>query len=357
MEFWDKEYFGNSVLNYLIFLGVLIACIAVIRIVGRMVTKGIAARNEKANSAYGELVVSAVRHYLLPVAYFAAFYFCTKLLTLNDTLSNVVAKVSTLFGIVMGAVFLSSIAVYFFGKMQRGKDESGALAIKWLTSIAKILIWAIALILFLDNLGVKITSLVTGLGIGGIAIAFAAQSVLTDIFCFFTIFFDKPFELGDFIIAGEQMGTVEHIGVKTTRLRALNGEQLVCSNADLTGSRIRNYKTMQQRRVVFTLGVTYDTPYAMLKEIPGLLKRIIEGVEGVTFGRAHFSSYAAYSLNFEVVYYVLSSDYDRYMDLNQQINFRIKEEFENLGVDFAFPTQSIQLSSPANAPGKGNGNG
>ena len=109
---------------------------------------------------------------------------------------------------------------------------------------------------------------------------------------------------------------------------------------------------MQQRRVVFTLGVTYDTPYGKLKEIPDLLKTIIESVEGVTFGRAHFSAYAAYSLNFEVVYYVLSSDYDQYMDLNQQINFKIKESFERLGVEFAFPTQSIQLTSPANAPGE-----
>jgi len=350
MELWNQEYFGNSVLRYAVFLGALIVCVVLIHIIGRLVVRGITAKNEKLNNAYGEAIVTAVKHYLLPIAYFAAFYFCTTLLTLNDALSNVVATISTLFAIVLGAIFFSSLAAYFFGKMQRGKDESGALAIKWLTSIAKVLIWAIALILFLDNLGVKITSLVTGLGIGGIAIAFAAQSVLTDIFCFFTIFFDKPFELGDFIIAGEQMGTVEHIGVKTTRLRALNGEELIFSNADLTSSRIRNFKTMQQRRIVFTLGVTYDTPYDKLKEIPGLLKTIIEGVEDVTFGRAHFSAYASYSLNFEVVYYVLSSDYDRYMDLNEQINFKIKEEFERLGVEFAFPTQSILLSSPADAP-------
>ena len=254
MELLYQEYFGNSILKYIIFIGVLIACIVVIRIIGRMITRGIAARNEKTNSAYGELVISAVKHYLLPIAYFAAFYFCTNLLTLDDTLTDVVAKVSTLFGIIMGAIFLSSIAVYSLGKIQREKDESGALAIKWLTSIAKILIWAIALILFLDNLGVKITSLVTGLGVGGIAIAFAAQSVLTDIFCFFTIFFDKPFELGDFIIAGEQTGTVEHIGVKTTRLRALNGEQLIFSNADLTSSRIRNYKTHAAAQGRFYVG-------------------------------------------------------------------------------------------------------
>ncbi len=144
-------------------------------------------------------------------------------------------------------------------------------------------------------------------------------------FCFFTIFFDKPFEIGDFIIAGEQMGTVEHIGVKTTRLRALSGEQLVFSNSDLTGSRIRNYKSMQQRRVVFTLGLTYDTPVETLRRIPGVVKEIVEGEQDTQFGRAHFASYGAYSLNYEIVYFVLSSDYDKYMDVNEQINLKIKE--------------------------------
>ncbi|NLI55091.1 MAG: mechanosensitive ion channel family protein, partial [Clostridiales bacterium] len=225
------------------------------------------------------------------------------------------------------------------------KDESGQLAVKWMARIAKILIWALALILFLDNIGVKITSLVTGLGIGGVAIAFAAQNVLTDIFCFFTIFFDKPFELGDFIIAGDHMGTVEHIGVKTTRLRALGGEQLVVSNADLTGSRIRNFKTMQQRRVLFTLGVTYNTPSEKLRKIPEMIKQVVEETENATFSRAHFAAYGAYSLNIEIVYYVLTSDYDQYMDINQRINFGIMEGFERLGVSFAFPTTTVQVES------------
>ena len=215
--------------------------------------------------------------------------------------------------------------------------------------MVELVIWSIALILFLDNIGIQITSLVTGLGIGGVALAFAAQAILVDLFCSFTIFFDKPFEIGDFIIVGDQMGTVEYIGMKTTRLRALSGEQLVLANSDLTKSRIQNYKTMAERRVLFKLGVTYDTALAKLKEIPGVIKNIISNVPQTRFGRAHFCAYGAYSLDYEIVYYVLSSDFDIYMDINQEIYFQIKEEFEHRGIEFAFPTQTVQMYNQAKA--------
>jgi small-conductance mechanosensitive channel len=354
MEFLALEFWGNTIQSYIFFFAAMIALFVAVHFVGKLAGKAVAAKHVKTDAARAEAVSVAVKRYLLPILYFSAFYLCTKILTLTDMLQKILTAVSTLFAIVLGAVFLSSLAGFFFNRMHHGKDESGELAVKWMTTIAKILIWGLGLVLFLDNIGVKVTSLVTGLGIGGVAIAFAAQSVLTDIFCFFTIFFDKPFEIGDFIIAGEQMGTVEHIGVKTTRLRALSGEQLVFSNADLTGSRIRNYKTMEQRRIVFTLGVTYDTPAEKLRRIPGLIQEIVESVEDVSFGRAHFSSYGPYSLNFEIVYFVLSSDYDRYMDINQQVNLKIKEAFERLGVEFAFPTQSILLEgAPSESKLKG----
>ena len=249
-------------------------------------------------------------------------------------------------------MFISSVSIFLSSKYLESKinDASNKLALKWMTGIVKTVIWGVALLLFLDNVGVKINSLITGIGIGGIAIAFAAQAILTDVFCFFTIFFDRPFEIGDFIITGEQMGTVEHIGVKTTRLRALSGEQLVFSNTDLTSSRISNYKTMEQRRVLFTIGVTYETAYDKLKEIPELIKSIVSNVPDTTFGRAHFFSYGAYSLNFEIAYYILSGDYDKYMDINQEINFRIKEEFDKRRIEFAFPTQTLQLSSIISSP-------
>ena len=343
MEFLNYVFWNNTVLDYLVFLGVLALGAVVIFMLGRMALRRIAAYYEATQSPYAQLTLSGIKQYLLPTAYFTLFYICTRTLVLNEKLAKIVRGVSVLFAIVMGAIFFASLAALFFTKLGKGKGDSASLAIKWLIRLSKGVIWGIALILFLDNIGVKITSLVTGLGIGGVAIAFAAQSALSDIFCFFTIFFDKPFEIGDFIIAGDHMGTVEHIGVKTTRLRAIGGEQLIVSNADLTGSRIRNYKTMQQRRVSFTLGITYDTPTEKLKAIPQLIQTIVEETEDATFARAHFASFGSYSLNFEVVYFVQSADYDRYMDINQRINLAIKDGFEKLGISFAFPTSIVQM--------------
>lgn len=348
MDFLDRVFWNNTVLEYGYFFGALVLGFVLIFVLGRVALRRVAAHHDKTQSPYALFVLSGIKQYLLPIAYFTLFYTCTRMLTLHEKLQRVVLGISVLFSIVMGAMFLSALAALFFTKLGKSKGDSASLAIKWLIRLAKIAIWGIALILFLDNIGVKITSLVTGIGIGGIALAFAAQSALTDIFCFFTIFFDKPFEIGDFIIAGEHMGTVEHIGVKTTRLRAIGGEQLIASNADLTGSRIRNYKTMQQRRVSFTLGVMYDTPSDTLKKIPALIQSIVEETEDATFSRAHFASFGAYSLNFEVVYFVQSADYERYMEINQRINLAIKDGFERLGVSFAFPTTTVQMVNQKN---------
>ena len=348
MDFLDRVFWNNTVLEYGYFFGALVLGFVLIFVLGRVALRRVAAHHDKTQSPYALFVLSGIKQYLLPIAYFALFYTCTRMLTLHEKLQRVVLGISVLFSIVMGSMFLSALAALFFTKLGKSKGDGASLAIKWLIRLAKIAIWGIALILFLDNIGVKITSLVTGIGIGGIALAFAAQSALTDIFCFFTIFFDKPFEIGDFIIAGEHMGTVEHIGVKTTRLRAIGGEQLIASNADLTGSRIRNYKTMQQRRVSFTLGVMYDTPSDTLKKIPALIQSIVEETEDATFSRAHFASFGAYSLNCEVVSFVLSGDYDRYMEINQRINLAIKDGFERLGVSFAFPTTTVQMVNQKN---------
>ena len=343
MEFLARVFWNNTVLDYIVFFGVLALGVGVIFALGKITLGRIAKHQEKTQSPYALLVLSGVKQYVLPTAYFTLFYACTKMLVLNVTLGKIVGWCSMVFAVVMGAQFFASLTTFFFTKLGKGKGDGTSLAIKWLIRISKIAIWGVALILLLDNFGVKITSLVTGLGIGGVALAFAAQSALTDIFCFFTIFFDKPFEIGDFIIAGDHMGTVEHIGVKTTRLRAIGGEQLIASNTDLTSSRIRNYKTMQQRRVIFTLAVTYETPSETLKQIPLMIQKIVEETEDATFSRAHFSAFGAYSLNFEEVYFVLSGDYDRYMDINQRINLGIKDGFESLGVSFALPMSMVQV--------------
>ena len=230
-------------------------------------------------------------------------------------------------------------------KVALEEDKAVAGSIGIIRFLARVLIWALVLLLTLDNLGVDITALVAGLGIGGIAVALALQNVLGDLLASLSIALDQPFVLGDFVIVGEHMGTIEYIGIKSTRLRSLTGEQIVMSNADLLASRLRNYGRMKERRVVFTIGVTYDTPREKLREIAPLIRRIVEEREGVRFDRAHFAKYGPYSLDFEVVYHVLSPDFGRYMDVQQDVNFRIHEAFEALGVEFAYPTQVLRFAA------------
>jgi small-conductance mechanosensitive channel len=225
--------------------------------------------------------------------------------------------------------------------LKKEVDETKKRDVKGIVPIIKVVIWSIGIIFLLDNLGFKINTVIAGLGIGGIAVALAAQALLGDLFSYFSILFDRPFEIGDFIIVGDYLGTIEHIGIKTTRIRSLSGEQLVFSNTDLTNSRVRNYKRMQKRRVVFQLGVTYQTTLQQVKEIPQIITDVIKNVNDTVFDRAHFSSYGDFSLNFETVYNVLSSDYNKYMDIQQEINFAIKEEFEKRGIEFAYPTQTL----------------
>jgi len=207
----------------------------------------------------------------------------------------------------------------------------------------KITIWTIAVIVLLDNFGIEVSALVAGLGIGGIAIALAAQNILGDLFSYFIIYFDKPFEIGDFLIIDDYLGSIENIGIKTTRIRSLGGEELIFSNTDLVNSRIRNYKRMRKRRVLFRFGVIYQTSLEQLKEIPSIITEIVKQISGATLDRAHFSSYGDFSLDFEVVYYVNGRDYNKYMDIQQEINFKIKEEFEKRGIEFAYPTQTLFL--------------
>ena len=193
--------------------------------------------------------------------------------------------------------------------------------------------------LLLDNLGFDISAVVASLGIGGVAIALASQGILQDLFSYFSILLDRPFELGDFIIVGDYLGTVEYVGIKTTRLRSISGEEIVIANTDLTGSRIRNFKRMRQRRIVFKFGVVYETSADLLAKIPVIIKEIINHTEHATFDRAHFSGYGEYSLDFEVVYFINTSDYNVYMNAQQQINLAVKAKFARHNIEFAYPTQ------------------
>lgn len=233
-----------------------------------------------------------------------------------------------------------------YEKRRAQEDVSAVMSMSVLTIVAKLVLWSMVLLLSLDNVGVDVTALVAGLGIGGVAVALAAQNVLGDLFASLSIVLDKPFVLGDFLIVGDHLGAVEKIGLKTTRVRSLSGEQLIFSNNDLLTSRIRNYGRMFERRVVFKIGVTYQTPRDKLKSIPGIIREAVEalGEDTVRFDRSHFQSYGDFALSFETVYYVLDPDYNLYMDCQQSINLRIHERFEAEGIEFAYPTQTLFLA-------------
>ena len=226
------------------------------------------------------------------------------------------------------------------------KEKQNAIdtsAIDTLSKVAKTALWIIAAVLLLSNLGYNVSTLIAGLGIGGIAIAFALQNILSDIFSSFSIYFDKPFQSGDFIIVGDDMGVVERIGIKSTRLRTLQGEELVLSNKELTSARVHNFKKLRKRRVVFMFGVTYETSSAKLQKIPALVREICAGVKNVAFDRAHFKNFGDFSLNYEVVYYLESGDYNEYMNVQQTINLALKERFEKEKIEFAYPTQVLYM--------------
>jgi small-conductance mechanosensitive channel len=207
----------------------------------------------------------------------------------------------------------------------------------------RIVIWSIMLLSILANLGVDITALVASLGVGGIAVALAVQTLLSDLFASLSIGVDKPFEIGDFVVFGDVAGNIEHIGLKTTRIRSLSGEQIVCSNADLLRQTLHNYKRMENRRIAFKFGITYDTPAEKVREVSRLVASIIAAVPDTRFDRAHFQAFAEYQLTFEVVYFVLSSDYNKYMDIQQEINLGLLQGLRDLHVQFAFPTRSVEF--------------
>ena len=222
--------------------------------------------------------------------------------------------------------------------------------LKPLLSLIKFIFWIIGIIFLMANLNIDVSTALAGLGVGGIAVAIAAQGILGDLFSYLVIFFDKPFELGDFIVFNDKSGVVERIGIKSVRIRVLSGELMIIANSDLTAARVHNYKQMLRRRVVFKIGVVYETPADKVEKIPTIIKDIIASVqtiEGVTCDRSHFSAFGDFSLNFETVYYVPTNDYALYMDTQQEIYLKLFRAFKKEGIGFAYPTQLVYTKSGA----------
>jgi small-conductance mechanosensitive channel len=244
------------------------------------------------------------------------------------------------------AIWTDVVIVLFLERYMKRRLETDAASVTMMSALAflgRVVAWTAAVLLILENQGAQINSLVAGLGIGGVAVALAAQNVLGDLFAALSIVLDRPFILGDFIAVDDFLGSIEHIGLKTTRLRSLSGEQLIFSNADLLHGRIRNYKRMYERRIQFSFGVEYGTSHDKLAALPGTVREAITAQQRTRFDRAHFKAFGDSSLLFEVVYYVLSPDYNLYMDIQQAINLTLVRRLAEDGIEFAFPTQTLYV--------------
>ncbi len=238
---------------------------------------------------------------------------------------------------------------YFSRHGTSGTFQASALATLSLWG-GRVLLWAVVLLAMLSNVGVNITAFVASLGVGGIAVALAVQNILGDVFASLSIAVDKPFEVGDFIVVGSLAGTVEHVGLKTTRIRSLGGEQIVMANADMIGSTIQNYKRLQERRIVFEFRLTYDCSAEQIRQVTQQVEQIIKSEDRVRFDRCHFRSFGENALEFETVYIVLDASYNVYMDIQQTINLKIMETIANLNARFAVPSRTVYVASLPNPP-------
>lgn len=345
MAFLQQSIFNNTIQQWIVFLAVTILGTVALRLAAKWIARSFHALDRRIPGEYAKFLGHTMERTKKFLMLIIALYAGTRFLTLPAG----AAKVFLYMAIIAGGVQVGIWASYLISQLvirsmnrARGDTEASSAA-SVLNILVKVLVWTFVFLVVLDNLGFDITALIAGLGVGGIAIAMASQQVLSELFASLSILLDKPFQVGEFIIVGDMLGVVENIGLKTTRIRSLSGEQLIFSNADLLSSRIRNYKTMQERRVVFTVGVEYNTPYEKLKKVPQIIRNAVDSTESTRFDRCHFASYGDFSLNFETVYYVLSGDYNQYMDIQQNINLQIYEEFEREGIVFAFPTRTIHL--------------
>ena len=282
-SFLNQSYLGNTYLQYLIALGLFILGIIIILIFKRIILKRLQKWAETSETSLDDYLVRGIQKTLVPLLYLGVFYLAIEYLKVEPGVLNVINKISIIIFTFFLLRSLSSLVRFSLSTYIKRREggETREKELKGISTIVGLIVWTIGLVFLLDNLGFKVSAVVTGLGIGGIAVALAAQTILGDLFAYFVIFFDRPFIIGDFIIVADKLGSVEHIGLKTTRLRSLSGEQLVFSNKDLTDSRIHNYKKMERRRVVFQLGTTYQTTLDQVKEIPAIVKNIIESQQDV----------------------------------------------------------------------------
>jgi small-conductance mechanosensitive channel len=302
--------------------------------------------NEQHTQHWSRPLIGLLEQIGWPITVLIPFFVATRMVDLPDIIS------SFLFGVVMIVVIVTATRVLLAlvlhlleAALRRSQSEVDETMLQVIRVVVRMVLWSIALLLVLQNLGYQVTALLGGLGIMGLAVGIALQNVLGDVFSFFSIYFDKPFKVGDFVVFGTDSGVVERIGIKSTRIRTLQGQELVVSNSALTSEKINNFRQMQERRVVFTLGVAYETPLSILEKLPVVLQSCVEIQDAARFDRAHLSAFTESNIAFEVVYHVTTREYDIYMDTQQAILLEVLKHFEKLKVKIAYPTRTIYTQS------------
>ncbi len=352
--------YGNPLGAWLVALGLMVVVAMVLprakSRVGRRL-RALAGHDGARVSRYAAEIVGGTRR---SVMWLVALFVGARAVSLSPKIDAALAGTTAVALLLQVALWAQcALDVWLQRRLDRARatDIAAATTVGMLGFVGRIALWSVATLMILDNLGFNITALVASLGIGGVAVALAVQNILGDLFASLSIALDKPFVVGDFIVVDDIAGTVEHVGLKTTRLRSLSGEQVVFANADLLKSRIHNYKRLYERRVLFGFGVLYRTTPEQLAAIPVMVREAITGQPGTRFDRAHFKAFGDSSLDFEVVYFVLDPDYNRYMDIQQAINLELVNRFAAAGIEFAFPTRSVHVEtlpaalSPAAAGG------
>jgi small-conductance mechanosensitive channel len=342
--FLEWQFYHNSVQAWLVAGIVFVVIGATLFITRTLLARRLAAVAKRTSSAADDAIVDLLRRTRYFFILTAAIAGASLFLDLPPRALSVGRTLGTIALILQLAIWGNGLITFWFRNYAERKadtDVASRTTIAAFSFVARAILWSMLLLVGLNRLGVDITALITGLGVGGIAIALAVQNVLGDLFAALAIVLDKPFVVGDAISVDTMTGTVENVGLKTTRIRSVNGEQLIFSNTDLLKSRIRNFKRMQERRVVLTIGVSYDTPPDTVARIPTMLREAVEAQEQVRFDRSHFMSYGDSSLVFETVYFVLTADYLTFANTNQAVNLAVLRRFSAEGIDFAFPTRTI----------------
>jgi small-conductance mechanosensitive channel len=351
MQLPDLMFLQNDLRDWLLAAAVAVTGMLLLALLRRFVGQRLVSITARSKSRLDDDLVDVLSHTHGLFLFLFSLYLGSKFLELPPRFGTIVDSVIMIALFVQAGLWAGAflkLVLERYGERQFAENPASVTTLGAIGIIGKLVLWSVVLLLILDNLGINVTALVTGLGIGGIAVALAVQNILGDLLAALAIVLDKPFAVGDFIIVDDYLGSVEKVGLKTTRIRSLSGEQLVFSNADLLSSRLRNYGRMYERRVVFPLGVTYQTPRSKLELIPQIVRQAIEAQgEQVRFDRSHFKEYGAFSINFETVYYVISADYNLYMDIQQAINLAIHRRFDEEKIDFAYPTQTLFVQGAA----------